>query len=322
MLKNEIFALKGIKGVGSVAIYKIINYLNALGKKTLFDVNLTALINHPSFSRYKKVLETNLNEDFLKIAIERATEEIDSFEKKGIRVIAITSALYPESLKLTKSAPELLFCKGNIDLLSQNKNIAVVGTRKNTFLGKAIATKTTRFLVSSGYVVVSGLALGIDAIAHEECLNCEGKTIAVLVDVNNVQPIKNRDLADRILKNGGLLISENAPGISITPPLFVKRDRIQTGISLAVFPIETSINGGTMHAVKAAKQENRLIYVPDHTKSGYQDKEIEQIAGIISLSFDTDVEPYTKYSYPNIIDRLHQKENELFPMDKVQGTLL
>ncbi len=322
MNTSEIFALQSIKGIGPVSIIKLIGELNDSNKTKLLDLVFHDTGINSSLPSYKKILEFYPNKDLLKEAIDNANEEIESLEIRGIKVVAITSDLYPKQLKLIKSPPTLLFCKGNIELLSQNKNVAVVGTRNNTPLGKVIAAKTTSFLVSSGFIIVSGLALGIDAIAHEECLICKGKTIAVLVDVENVQPSKNRPLADNILSHGGLLISENKPGITITPPLFIKRDRIQTGLSLAVFPIETSTNGGTMHAVKAAKQENRLIYVPDHTKSGYQDKDIEQISGIISISNDTEVEPYTRSSYQNIVEKLHQKEIEIFFENKVQGMLL
>jgi len=322
MHESEILALQSIKGIGPVAIIKLIDELNDSNKTKLLDLVFNDTGGKSNYSSYNKILESYPNKDSLKNAIIHANDEIQSLEDRGIRVIPITSELYPKLLKLIKSPPTLLFCKGNIELLSQNRNVAVVGTRNNTPLGKLITAKTTSFLVSSGFVIVSGLALGVDAIAHEECLSCKGKTIAVLVDVENVQPSKNKHLAEDILSHGGLLISENVPGITIIPPLFIKRDRIQTGLSLAVFPIETSINGGTMHAVKAAKQENRLIYIPDHTKSGYQDKEIEQISGIISLSHEHYVEPYTRSSYPGIIDKLHQKESEMFTEDKEQGTLI
>ena len=322
MHESEILALQSIKGIGPVTIIKLIDELNDSNETKLLDLVFNDTETISNLSSHKKIIEFYPNKELLNEAISHANEEIESLATKGIKVVAITSELYPKPLKLIKSPPTLLFCKGNIELLFKNNNVAVVGTRNNTPLGKAIAAKTTSFLVSSGFVIVSGLALGIDAIAHEECLTCKGKTIAVLVDVENVQPSKNRQLADNILSHGGLLISENKPGITISPPLFIKRDRIQTGLSLAVFPIETSRNGGTMHAVNAAKQENRLIYVPDHTKSGYQDKDIEQISGIISISNDSEVEPYTKHSYPNILENLHQKEIELFSENKVQGTLL
>jgi DNA processing protein len=322
MHESEILTLQSIKGIGPVTIIKLIDELNDSNKTKLLDLVFNDTETISNLSSHKKIIEFYPNKELLNEAINHANKEIKSLEIKGIKVVAITSELYPKSLKLIKSPPTLLFCKGNIELFSQNRNVAVVGTRNNTPLGKAIAAKTTSFLVSSGFVIVSGLALGIDAIAHEECLMCKGNTIAVLVDVENVQPSKNRQLADNILSHGGLLISENKPGITISPPLFIKRDRIQTGLSLAVFPIETSTNGGTMHAVNAAKQENRLIYVPDHTKSGYQDKDIEQISGIISISNDSEVEPYTKSSYLNILEKLHKKELELISEKKVQGTLL
>ncbi len=322
MRECEIFALQGIKGVGNAAISKLIQYLNDLDAKTLLEIDFDILVKSPNLSRYKKVLTNNLNKSTFELAIAQSKKDIESLQASGIKIISITSQHYPQSLQLIKSPPPLLFCRGNIDLLSQNRNIAVIGTRNNTPLGEAIAAKTTNYFTSSGFVIVSGLALGIDTIAHEECLRCNGKTIAVLVDVENVQPVKNRDLANNILSQGGLLISENAPGIKVTPPLFVKRDRIQTGLSLAVFPIETAKDGGTMHAVNAAKDENRLIYVPDHTKSGYQDKSIKQISGIISLYNDPEVEAYTRTSYAKIVERLHLKENELFSVDKEQGTLL
>jgi len=323
MREYEILALLGINGIGDAAVSTIIKYLNELGINSLLDINFELLVNNSKLYRYKnKFIKSGINKDSFKLAINKAKVEIESLEARGIKLIPITSDYYPKSLKLISSPPVLLFCKGNLGLLAQNKNIAVIGSRKNTTLGKVIAAKTTQFFASSGYVIVSGLALGIDTIAHEECLECNVGTIAILVDVENIHPSKNRDLANNILAKGGLLISENKPGITIIPPLFAKRDRIQTGLSLAVFPIETAINGGTMHAVMAAKKENRLIYVPDYTKSGYQDKEIEQLSGIISLTDDPEVEPYTKFTYSNIINKLNQKEKELYSDNINQGALL
>jgi len=322
MREYEIFALQGIKGIGNAAISKLIQYLNHLDAITLLEIDLDVLAKSPDLSRYKKVLTDNLSKSTFELAIAQSKKYIESLQARGINVISITSQDYPQALRLTSSPPPLLFCRGNIELLRQNRNIAVIGTRNNTPLGKAITERTTNYFASSGFVIVSGLALGIDAIAHEECLSCNGKTIAVLVDVENIQPEKNRELANNILTKDGLLISENAPGIKVTPPLFVKRDRIQAGLSLAVFPIETAKDGGTMHAVNSAKDESRLIYVPDHTKSGYLDKSIEQISGIMSLYNDSNVEAYTRASYPKIIERLYLKENEIFSIDKEQGTLL
>jgi len=321
MKTEEILALKGIKGVGSKAIAKLIKYLENIEVNSLLDINVSEIIKHPDFSRYRKVLGDALEKNSLLIKIAESSNKLSEYSKQGIHVISITDCLYPAPLRLIESPPELLFCRGNIELLTTSKNVAVVGTRNNTPLGEVIARKTTQFIVSEGYNIVSGLALGIDTIAHDECLKCNGKTIAVLVDVVNVQPSTNRSLADRILANDGLLISENEPNIKIVPPLFVKRDRIQTGISLAVFPIETSVDGGTMHAVNAAKDNDRLIYVPDPNYSGYKDKSILQLSGIIALAGSENVIPYTKQRYPTILECLVKKECELSASDDEQGSL-
>lgn len=321
MREEEILVLKNIKGIGDTAISRLITYLQDLGGQSLLKIDISTLVNNPIFSRYKKAFQAISPNEISEESVVRAQEILKKLKKKNITVIGITNSRYPKQLKLIKSPPVLLFCKGNINLLSTNKNVAVVGTRENTKRGELIAIKSTHFLVSNGYTIVSGLALGIDAIAHKESLNCNGNTIAVLVDVENIQPKKNRSLADEIYLNSGLLISENIPGTNITPPLFVKRDRIQTGLSLAVFPIETSINGGTMHAVRAAEQENRFIFIPDHTQSGYKNKNIDQLSGIIELHSRDSVIPYTKSSYPEIILNLQQKEKDLAFPSKDQGTL-
>ncbi len=321
MKTEEILALKGIKGIGTVAIAKLINYLKHIRVNSLVDINVPEIIKHPDLSRYRKVLGDALDKDSLLIKIIEASNKLDEYTKQGVQVISIMDNSYPNSLKLIDSPPALLFCRGNTELLTTSQNVAVVGTRNNTPLGEVIARKTTQFIVSEGYNIVSGLALGVDTIAHDECLKGNGKTIAVLVDVVNVQPSTNRNLADRILANDGLLISENEPNIRIIPSLFVKRDRIQTGLSLAVFPIETSIDGGTMHAVNAAQDYNRLIYVPDPSFSGYKDRSISQLSGIIALSESEKVIPYTKQIYSTILESLIKKECELSDTAEEQGSL-
>ena len=96
----------------------------------------------------------------------------------------------------------------------------------------------------------------------------QGRTVAVLVDLISIAPSNHRDLSEQILRQGGLLVSENPPGTKVIPALFAKRDRIQAGLALAVFAIETSIGGGTMHAVKAASSMGRKVFVPLASAAG------------------------------------------------------
>src|SRR5690606_2385561 len=115
-----------------------------------------------------------------------------------------------------------------------------------------IARRTVEHFVKNDFVIVSGLALGIDSVAHEATLKNLGKTIAVLVDVARISPAINRGLAHEIIESGGLLVAEHPPETRAIPAFFAKRDRIQSGLSLAVFAIETSVDGGTMHAVRCS----------------------------------------------------------------------
>src|SRR5690606_34691301 len=186
-------------------------------------------------------------------------EALLKWKAAGIDVLVYGSARYPAQLMSLNDPPVLLFCKGNCDLLETSKSIAVVGTRHNTRLGEKIAHKTVEYFSKEGFCIVSGLALGIDAVAHRAALDNKGPTIAVLVDLLSIAPASHRDLADDIFRQSGLLVSENPPGTKVIPGLFAKRDRIQAGLALAVFAIETAVDGGTMHAVKAANSMGRNV---------------------------------------------------------------
>ncbi|MBI2063363.1 MAG: DNA-protecting protein DprA, partial [Candidatus Yanofskybacteria bacterium] len=147
---------------------------------------------------------------------------------------------FPKLLSQIHDPPKQLYCRGNISLLNSSC-FAVVGTRKLTSYGKETAQQIVRDLANNGFTVVSGLALGIDAIAHQTTLDCGGKTIAVLgggVGDKNIGPKTNFTLAQNILKNDGLLVSEYSDEESIRAFNFAVRDRIISGLSLGVLVIE------------------------------------------------------------------------------------
>ena len=312
MNRNEIYALSRIKGIGPKAISTILDHLEASSIDSIKDVDLALLLNDKRLGRYKNIIAENLSWDTFENHIKIAKNKIAEIEEKNISVVCITDENYPPLLKLIKDAPVFLYCKGNLSLLASSNNVAVVGTRNNTSYGKLITEKTVQFLCLNEYTIVSGLALGIDTVAHQETLNINGKTIAVLVDVDNIQPSSNRELAEKILEQDGLLVSEEPPGTRIIPSLFAKRDRIQSGLSLAVFAIETGIDGGTMHAVKNAEKENRLVFVPDIDQIGYENMNIEQLEGIQYLIEEKKAVPYTKNNYPEILKELKSMPRKLF----------
>lgn len=188
-----------------------------------------------------------------------AEKILNDSANNNIELIDFTSEKYPELLKQILDPPLLLSCIGNTNAISQ-KSIAIVGTREPSEIGYKKAIEISEFFTEQGYTIVSGLALGCDTAAHIGCLNKKGNTIAVLAHgLQTIYPKENKQLAEKILASGGLLISEYFYGISPRPNYFIERDRIQAGMSQSVIVIETGIKGGTLHTVKFCEKNNRPV---------------------------------------------------------------
>src|SRR3989344_5878315 len=165
-----------------------------------------------------------------------------------IKQIRAGEETYPKLLGQIHDFPKQLYCRGNISLLNSSC-LAVVGTRKLTSYGKEIAQQIVIDLANNGFTVVSGLALGIDAIVHQATIDCGGKTIAVLGGGGgdkNIGPRTNFPLAQNILKNEGLLVSEYSDNEKIFASNFAVRDRIISGLSLGVLVIEADEKSGAL----------------------------------------------------------------------------
>jgi DNA processing protein len=296
-----VYKIKGIGNKSQVALFEFCraNNISSFEDLRSFDLNLLAPLK-----RVAKPLLSFLDSDDYLLIRDEVSGLLEKWSALSIEIIIYGSTEYPTQLTELDDPPAFLFCKGDKTLLTDLKSIAVIGTRENTRVGKLIATKTVGNFVSNGYCVVSGLAIGIDTIAHQATIDNSGKTIAVLVDIEKVSPAKNKDLANLILESGGLLLSENPPNTNVIPAFFVKRDRIQAGLSLAVFAIETSIDGGTMHAVKTANDLGRNVYVPNAVAAGYSDLSDKRIAGTQMLAESGRAISYTKDSYLQIQDDL------------------
>lgn len=311
-MNKQFLAFSKIKGLGPKALKEIITYFKTKSLTDIFDTDLNmflSCINLPS--KLKDTIRICMSNGSYEQYLLESENDLNLCFEKNIKVVSYYDEKYPKYLKLLDDAPMFLYCKGNIELLSYQNNTAVVGTRNNSDYGKLITQKTVQFLVENNYCIVSGLALGIDTIAHESALDYQGKTISVLVDVDDVSPKTNLKLAQRILDNEGLLVAENPPKSRIIPALFAKRDRIQTGLSLAVFPIETSLNGGTFHAINTGIKYKRTIFAPDTKRSGYLDLEIPQLEGIKSIIENKQAFAYIKSDYPEVLNILFNKKEEL-----------
>ena len=169
---------------------------------------------------------------------------------------------YSKLLSQIHDPPKKLYCRGNISLLNSSC-FAVVGTRKLTSYGNETTQQIVRDLANNGFTVVSGLALGIDAVVHQTTLDCGGKTIAVLgggVGDRSIGPRTNFPLAQNILKNDGLLISEYSDQESIRAVNFAIRDRIISGISIGVLVIEADVESGALITAQCALDQNRDVF--------------------------------------------------------------
>ena len=177
----------------------------------------------------------------------------------NINFITWQDDLYPKILKEIYNPPFILYYKGNISLLNETC-LAIVGTRKITGYGQQILPKIAEPLINHGITIVSGLALGIDALAHKTALENNGKTIAVLGSgLDNIYPAKNQCLAQKIIDQG-LVISEYSPEAKPLKYHFPYRNRIISGLSLGTIVIEGTKDSGSLITAKYALDQNREIF--------------------------------------------------------------
>jgi DNA processing protein len=194
-----------------------------------------------------------------------AEEEIKFIEKYKIVPLFLTDADYPKRLLNCYDSPSLLYYRGNADL-NDSKIISVVGTRNNSAYGKMVCEKFIEELRSENILIVSGLAFGIDTIAHKASLKNNLKTVAVLAHgLDRIYPEQNRTLAKQITEQGGLLtefISNSDPDRQNFP----KRNRIVAGMCDAVIVIESSSKGGSLITAELGNGYNKDVFaIPGRT---------------------------------------------------------
>ena len=168
--------------------------------------------------------------------------------------------------------PIILYVKGNKELLNQFK-LAIIGCREHTKYGEIVAKTLSYEIAKNGIVTVSGLAKGIDSIAHTATLQANGKTIAVIGSgIDNIYPTENTNLANEIIKSGGLIVSEYVIGTKAQKMNFPARNRIISGLSNGVVVIEAKNKSGTMITVDFALEQGKEVFaVPrKHTKQKFR----------------------------------------------------
>ncbi|WP_343692628.1 DNA-processing protein DprA [Chitinophaga sp.] len=250
----DILFLTYLTGYSIAEIYKGLQYENV---EDFID----------DYRRYKQERSENVSNISLFELLQITSERYEEMKFRGIRFVKIGDNDYPKQLESIRNPPPLLFIKGN---LPQNKNIAVIGTREISSFASKTVSHVVKVFSEQQYGIISGLAYGIDKLAHESALSNKAYTLAILPNaLDHIYPKDHLSLANRIIESGGGIMTELPLGINLGKKGFVQRNRLQTGISDIVMPIEMGLKSGTMHSVQFCIQQKRRLFIirPDPSYS-------------------------------------------------------
>ena len=211
--------------------------------------------------RDREGILTEVDYQKLKTEIDPEKEWL-KLKEADIELISIHDGTYPKILTHVPHPPFVLYIRGSRDVLNDDC-FAVVGTRALTDYGRRVTPEIVADIARAGFVIVSGLATGIDTLAHKAALDAGGKTIAVLgtgLDDRTLYPQQNLRLARQIMESGGAVITEYAPGAHGTAFTFPQRNRIISGLSKGVLVVEADIQSGALITAKCAVDQNRDLF--------------------------------------------------------------
>jgi len=239
-------ALLHAPGIGAVRFHELLNACGSIealfqGKlSTDLPERLRGYLRKPDWEAVEKTLAWQQQED--------------------CRILTFGDANYPVLLRQLADAPPLLFLRGDPQQL-ENPQLAVVGSRNPSIIGRETAYDFSHALAGAGLGITSGLALGIDAAAHRGALAGGGQTLAVFgTGLDRVYPASHRDLAHAIVEQGGLLVSEYPPGTAPLPGNFPRRNRIISGLALGTLVVEAALRSGSLITARLAAEQGREVF--------------------------------------------------------------
>ena len=187
--------------------------------------------------------------------------EIELLEAHNLKAVCLDDEDYPSNLKELSDSPAVFYYKGILSSDYDNWSISIVGTRKITSYGRQATRAIVEGLLQYNIPIISGLALGVDGYAHRVCVEKHRRTIAVLGSgLDKIYPLSHTRLAEKIIEEGGLTMSEFAPGIPGYKSNFPYRNRVIAGFSKAVAVIEADISSGSLITAKAALEYGRDVF--------------------------------------------------------------
>lgn len=254
MNKTNIHYWLALKLVPRLAIHKKLALVDKYGIAALFSSSTLSLLTSSNNLTVKQ-LTAFYQPNWLLI-----DEIISQSAQCNSEVITYDDRFYPSMLKQIYDPPLVIFVQGNKQLLNENQ-LAIVGSRSASAGGRETAFDLAQQLVDIGLVITSGLALGIDAVAHKGALTFNASTIAVVATgLDKVYPARHKALAQQIISNQGAIISEFLPGTLPKAGHFPKRNRIISGLSIGVLVVEATLNSGSLITARCALEQNRDVF--------------------------------------------------------------
>jgi DNA processing protein len=252
-------ALKSIRGIGEVT------YKNLISRYS--DPQKVFSADHKDLLRIEGLRPDSANLIKAFDDWETAKEEADKLEKLGLDLLVLSDPDYPKNLYNTYNPPPYLYVRGRLTE-QDNRAIAIVGSRTPDIYGKRVTEQIAGELARNGNTIVSGLAKGIDTIAHRACLKAGGRTIAVLGSgIDLIYPYENRSLSYEMSQNGAV-VSEFKIGTIPEAVNFPRRNRIISGLSLGVLVVQATEKSGSLITADFALEQNREVFaIPGNIES-------------------------------------------------------
>lgn len=301
----SLFALSRVKGIGEASLKAFIKkYKNV---DSIWNASFDEL-RHFSLEAGLKLQDNVLKEivGHRQQLEEAAKEELKNLGQQGIQLITDLDPIYPPQLRDIEDPPKWLFVQGDMRILSWPNLIAVVGTREASPQGMQRARRLTQWLAARGFGIVSGLAEGIDQVAHQTALDYQAPTIAVLgTGIFITFPASTGHLREKILHEGGAIVTEYLPNDSYSRHRFVRRNRIQAGLAYATVPVEAKAQSGTAHTYRFARDFKRKTF-------GISSKAHPAPNGILDL-LRQDERPTFDLDSPASMNKLEAELRSVFP---------
>ncbi|MBI4713898.1 DNA-protecting protein DprA [Candidatus Uhrbacteria bacterium] len=310
MIQNDLpywLALARFQPFGSVRMQKLMRRFKTMQK--VFSASASSLT--------EAGIEPQIVSRFLQERIHLNPEqELLKLKEENVEAITLNDEKYPSLLKTLYDPPAVLFVRGKLPS-EDKKHLAVVGSRKASGYGKDAVRTIVEPLARAGVVIISGLAYGIDALAHQAALDAGGTTVAVLgsgVDTESIYPSANRTLASQILAHNGAIVSEYPIGTLPLKSFFPVRNRIIAGLSSGTLVIEAALKSGSLITARAALEQGRDVYaVPGSIYSSLSDGPNNLIKmGAIPVTQASDIYPVETNENTDKYQPANEEERALF----------